>query len=81
MVSYGSGRATVLEVGASGNTFLRSSWDDPGMCDTWYTIAEAMEKGWVLEGAEDEPLHEEAAMHAAITSRLDEIKELLKVKK
>ena len=81
MVSHGSGRATVLGVGASGNTFLRSHWDDPGIADNWYTTAEAMKKGWVLEGADDEPCHEEAAMHAAITSRLDEIKELLKVKK
>lgn len=53
VIVYGDGyEAVVLEVGASGKTFLRSNWNDFDGVFEWLHIEQAKKRGWKLKGAE-----------------------------
>lgn len=58
--------AEVLEVGASGKTFLRSDWIDKTIARQWYTLAEAKKHGWTLKGADETPL---TVTHAEVEAK------------
>ena len=57
-------KAIVLEVGDSGKTFLKSTWNGYKQADDWFTIEEAQNLGWKLVGQEEEP--EDSAEKEAI---------------